>query len=148
MPNLEETPILSELPGAKTLGTVSGRLARTLRPRPSRVLERSNLTPPRTSFNGRVSAHRRFAFGQLSLDAVKDIKNRHGCTVNDVVVSLCAGVVRRWLVEHGELPAQPLVAQMPVSVRTEAPDTSEPVPAVVGTQTSGPMGPGIFSSPT
>jgi WS/DGAT/MGAT family acyltransferase len=83
------------------------------------MLERSNLTPPRTSFNGRVSAHRRFAFGQLSLDTVKAIKNEHGCTVNDVVVALCAGAARRWLVEHGELPEQPLVAQMPVSVRTE-----------------------------
>jgi diacylglycerol O-acyltransferase len=119
LPNLEETPILSELPGAKTVGAVSARLVRALRRRPSRVLERSNLTPPRTSFNGRVSAHRRFAFGQLSLDAVKAIKNEHGCTVNDVVVTLCAGAVRRWLQEHGELPDQPLVAQMPVSVRTE-----------------------------
>jgi WS/DGAT/MGAT family acyltransferase len=119
LPNLEETPILSELPGAKAVGAVSSRLVRTLRRRPSRVLERSNLTPPRTSFNGRISAHRRFAFGQLSLDEVKAIKNEHGCTVNDVVVTLCAGAARRWLEEHGELPDQPLVAQMPVSVRTE-----------------------------
>jgi WS/DGAT/MGAT family acyltransferase len=36
-----------------------------------------------------------------------------------VVVSLCAGAVRRWLVEHRELPEEPLVAQVPVSVRTE-----------------------------
>ena len=46
------------------------------------------------------------------------MKNRHGCTVNDVVVSICAGAVRRWLEEHGELPDEPLVAQIPVSVRT------------------------------
>jgi diacylglycerol O-acyltransferase / wax synthase len=36
-----------------------------------------------------------------------------------VVVTLCAGVVRRWLVEHDELPPEPLVAQVPVSVRSE-----------------------------
>jgi WS/DGAT/MGAT family acyltransferase len=77
------------------------------------------LTPPRTSFNGRVSAHRRFAFGRLSLQTVKDIKNAHGYTVNDVVVSICAGAVRRWLEEHDELPNEPLVAQIPVSVRSE-----------------------------
>src|SRR4029453_3298213 len=79
---------------------------------------RRDLRAPKTSFNGRVSAHRRFAFGQLSLDGVKAIKNEHGFTVNDVVVAICTGAVRRWLIEHGELPADPLVAQIPVSVRT------------------------------
>ena len=39
-------------------------------------------------------------FGQLSLDDVKGAKNEHGCTVNDVVVSICTGAVRRWLLEH------------------------------------------------
>jgi WS/DGAT/MGAT family acyltransferase len=78
-----------------------------------------DLEPPRTLFNGRVSAHRRFAFNQLSLQSVKDIKNAYGFTVNDVVVSICAGAVRRWLVEHDDLPDGPLVAQIPVSVRTE-----------------------------
>ena len=82
------------------------------------MLERTTLKAPRTSFNGRISPHRRFAFGRLSLEAVKRVKNRHGCTVNDVVVSICAGAVRRWLDEHGELPDEPLVAQIPVSVRT------------------------------
>jgi WS/DGAT/MGAT family acyltransferase len=120
LPNLEDTPILRDIPGAHTLGRVSARFARALRgPQPSRMLERTNLTPPRTSFNGRVSAHRRFAYGRLSLDEVKRVKNRYGCTVNDVVVSICAGAVRRWLIEHDELPDDPLVAQVPVSVRTE-----------------------------
>ena len=119
LPNLEDTPILSDLPGAKTLGRVTTRTTRMLRRRPSRVLERTNITPPRTSFNGRVSPHRRFAFGRLKLDDVKAVKNAYGCTVNDVVVSICAGAVRRWLIEHDELPEQPLVAQIPVSVRSE-----------------------------
>jgi diacylglycerol O-acyltransferase / wax synthase len=78
-----------------------------------------DLAPPRTSFNGRVSSHRRFAFNQLPLDDVKDIKNAYGFSVNDVVVSICAGAVRRWLLKHEELPAEPLVAQIPVSVRTD-----------------------------
>ena len=37
-----------------------------------------------------------------------------------MVVSICAGAVRRWLIEHDELPDEPLVAQIPVSVRTDA----------------------------
>jgi WS/DGAT/MGAT family acyltransferase len=83
------------------------------------VIGQRDLTPPRTSFNGRISAHRRFAFGRLSLDEVKQVKNTYGVTVNDVVVALCAGAMRRWLLEHDELPDGPLVAQIPVSVRTE-----------------------------
>jgi WS/DGAT/MGAT family acyltransferase len=104
VPNLEDTPF-GTLPGAGTIGRLAGRSSAGLR-------------APKTSFNGRVSPHRRFAFGQLALDDVKAAKNAHGCTVNDVVVSMCAGVVRRWLVEHSELPVEPLVAQIPVSVRT------------------------------
>jgi diacylglycerol O-acyltransferase len=119
LPNLEDAPILGDLPGATTLGRSTARIARALRGGQTRMLERTSLSPPRTSFNGRVSAHRRFAFGRLSLAEVKAVKNAHGVTVNDVVVALCAGAVRRWLVEHEELPDVPLVTQVPVSVRTE-----------------------------
>jgi diacylglycerol O-acyltransferase len=119
LPNLEDAPQLNELPGAKALGRAVSRLERTLGRGESRVLERSHLVPPRTSFNGRISPHRRFAFGRLPLDDVKAVKNEHGCTVNDVLVTLCAGAVRRWLIEHKELPRDPLVAQVPISVRTE-----------------------------
>ncbi len=120
VPNLEDAPILGDLPGAKTLGRTTARLARALRGGESRVLERTALSPPRTTFNGRVSPHRRFAFGRLALDDVKAVKNEYGYTVNDVVVALCAGAVRKWLLEHEELPDRPLVTQVPVSVRSEA----------------------------
>lgn len=82
-----------------------------------RVLGHVPSNPPRTSFNGRVSPHRRYAFGQLALADVKALKDHYDCTVNDVMVAICAGAVRRWLSEHNELPNQPLVAQIPVSVR-------------------------------
>jgi WS/DGAT/MGAT family acyltransferase len=114
MPNIEETPF-STLPGAGTVG----RLAKAVGARNGSSTPRERMVAPKTSFNGRVSAHRRFAFGQLPLDDVKAVKNFHGVTVNDVVVTICAGAVRRWLIEHRELPPEPLVAQIPVSVRTD-----------------------------
>jgi diacylglycerol O-acyltransferase len=118
VPNIEDTPF-GVLPGAGTVGRLAGAVQRAVGAggdRPS--LDRKPLVAPRTSFNGRISPHRRFAFGSLPLDTVKEVKNAHGCTVNDVVVSVCASAVRRWLVEHEELPADPLVAQIPISVRT------------------------------
>jgi WS/DGAT/MGAT family acyltransferase len=103
----------------KTAGRLANAVERTITRR-GKVVGNQDLVPPHTSFNGRISAHRRFAFGQLPLDEVKAVKNAHGSTVNDVIVSICAGAVRRWLVEHDDLPEDPLVAQIPVSVRTEA----------------------------
>jgi WS/DGAT/MGAT family acyltransferase len=118
LPNVDDVPaIFGAIPGAHTVGRVAGRLQRALGGTP--VLPRPKLEPPRTSFNGRVSPHRRFAYGKLLLEEVKEVKNLHNCTVNDVVVSISAGAVRRWLLEHGELPDEPLVAQIPVSVRTD-----------------------------
>ena len=49
---------------------------------------------------------------------VKKVKDEHGCTVNDVVIAICAGALRRWLADHDALPDKPLVAMMPVSIRT------------------------------
>ena len=118
LPNLDETPVFSGLPGMGLLARIAERLERALLLSDGGLLERSELKAPRTSFNGRVTPHRRVVFGQLSLDEVKAIKNEYGVSVNDVVVSICAGAVRRWLVEHDELPEDPLVAQIPVSVRT------------------------------
>jgi WS/DGAT/MGAT family acyltransferase len=116
IPNIEDTP-LGSLPGAGIAGAVSTRLRGLVG---GSTPERGKrFVAPHTSFNGQITPHRRFAFGQLSLSEVKAIKNHYGCTVNDVVVSICAGTVRRWLVEHEELPHVPLVAQIPVSVRSD-----------------------------
>lgn len=74
---------------------------------------------PRTSLNQSISAQRRFAFAQVSLDDVKMVKNALGGTVNDVVLALCAGALRNYLDDEGERPDKDLVAMVPISVRTE-----------------------------
>ena len=114
-------PNLTDLPGANAFPVVpqiAGALGKVRRDDPA-LLEVTTARPPKTSFNGRVSPHRRFAFGSLSLDTVKRLKNELGITVNDVVVALCATAVRDWLLDRDELPKEPLVAMIPVSVRTE-----------------------------
>jgi WS/DGAT/MGAT family acyltransferase len=117
LPNLEDTQFKA-IPGMATIGRLASRAQQAFT-RHEGAVQRTHLEAPKTSFSGRVSAHRRFTFGQLSLDDVKTVKNAHACTVNDVIVSICAGAVRRWLVAHEELPDDPLVAQIPVSVRTQ-----------------------------
>jgi diacylglycerol O-acyltransferase len=115
IPNLEDTQ-LATIPGVAALGRSVSRM-QSLFGGAERAA-RPDLKTPKTSFNTRISPHRRFAFGQLDLDRVKAVKSAYGVTVNDVIVTICAGAVRRWLVDHHELPAAPLVAQIPVSVRT------------------------------
>jgi diacylglycerol O-acyltransferase len=84
------------------------------------VLSRPAVQAPRTALNGTITPHRRFAFGSLPMSSVKNVKNALGATVNDVVMALCAGALRRWLLDHDALPDLPLLAMVPVSVRDES----------------------------
>lgn len=71
---------------------------------------------PRTVFNGPISPHRSISTTQLSLDDVKRVKNRFGVKVNDVVLAMVGGALREYLESRDDLPDQPLVAMVPVSV--------------------------------
>jgi diacylglycerol O-acyltransferase len=117
---LPALPGLGSIPGAGTAARLLSRATRVVTGgQDGELLDRPPARAPRTLFNGRVSAHRRFAFGSLSLDKVKAIKNELGITVNDVVVGLSATAVRDWLRARDELPDEPLVAMVPVSTRGE-----------------------------
>jgi WS/DGAT/MGAT family acyltransferase len=75
---------------------------------------------PKTSINVPITPHRRVAFTEVSLDDVKMVKNAFsGTTVNDVVLALCSGALRRYFDDHNETPEGPLVGMVPISVRTE-----------------------------
>ncbi|WP_329058698.1 WS/DGAT/MGAT family O-acyltransferase [Amycolatopsis sp. NBC_01480] len=88
-------------------------------------------TAPRTSLNGTITGHRSVAFAQVELKDVKQVKNAFGVTVNDVVLALVSGALRQFLLGRGELPEDPLVATVPVSVheRTERDHGSNKVSA-------------------
>ncbi|HEX3334996.1 MAG TPA: wax ester/triacylglycerol synthase family O-acyltransferase, partial [Jatrophihabitans sp.] len=73
-------------------------------------------TAPRTSFNATITGHRSVAFARMGLADVKEVKNAFGCTVNDVVLTMCAGALRKYLADRDELPDTSLVAMVPVSV--------------------------------
>lgn len=73
---------------------------------------------PRTRFNSHVTPHRVFDGRSFDLNEVKAIKNsQSSTTVNDVVVTVCGGALRKYLQAKGELPRDSLVAMAPMSVR-------------------------------
>jgi diacylglycerol O-acyltransferase / wax synthase len=120
LPNASDAPAsIGAIPGVQTVGRITARLQAAFPGTNGATREAVKLSAPKTKFNGRLTPHRRFVFGDMLLDDVKAVKNKHGATVNDVVVSICAGAVRRWLDAHDDLPDEPLVAQIPVSVRTQ-----------------------------
>ncbi len=103
---------------AKLVGPTAGVLTKTIGRARSGTAMAAPLTAPRTSFNGTITGHRTIALADLSLDQIKEIKNAvPGSTVNDVVLALCGGALRRYLQDRDELPESSLVASVPVSVR-------------------------------
>ncbi|MFZ0831605.1 MAG: wax ester/triacylglycerol synthase family O-acyltransferase, partial [Mycobacterium sp.] len=75
---------------------------------------------PKSPFNAKVTSHRNVAWAQLDLNDLKTVKDRFDVKLNDVVMALCAGVLRQFLADRGGLPTQPLVATVPVSVRDKS----------------------------
>jgi WS/DGAT/MGAT family acyltransferase len=73
---------------------------------------------PPTPWNKSITGHRRLAMRTTSLSNVKRLKEATGCTVNDIVLAICAGGLRQYLLAHDALPDRPLRAMVPVSVRT------------------------------
>ena len=61
----------------------------------------------------------------MPLEDVKRVKDASGMTVNDVVMALCTSVLRRWLLDHDALPTVPIVAAVPVSIRTDDPEVEQ-----------------------
>ena len=73
---------------------------------------------PRTILNTSISGSRRFAAQQWPLERIKNAGAAHDATVNDVVLAMCAGALRRYLIEQDALPASALTAGVPVSLRS------------------------------
>lgn len=72
---------------------------------------------PLSVLNGRVREKRRFATQQFAMARLRALADAAGCTLNDVVLALCGGSLRRFLLERDSLPDKPLTAGIPVSVR-------------------------------
>jgi diacylglycerol O-acyltransferase len=118
LPRLASTPLRAAR-AAGDLGLAALRLAR-FAGSPQWSAATFPFQAPRTSLNRGISAHRALAFCSLPLSDVKTIKNAFSVTVNDAVLGICTGALRRYLAGRDELPGKPLIAQIPVAVHVHA----------------------------
>jgi len=89
---------------------------------------------PGATINGRVRAKRRFATQQFSLQRMRAVATAAGCTLNDLVLAICGGALRRFLDDSGDLPESALTAGIPVSVRPkDDEDTGNAITFIIAT---------------
>ena len=103
---------------ARVISRNAPALVNMFRGSPEDEVENSGAVP-RTRFNGTISPHRVVEGRLFSLQDIRDIRKRvPGATVNDVILTVCSGSMRKYLAFHKELPEESLVAIAPISVRT------------------------------
>ncbi|MEU8197783.1 wax ester/triacylglycerol synthase family O-acyltransferase [Microbispora amethystogenes] len=129
--DLDTIPVVSALPDARLVA----QAARALAGDPRRLPETPPLVAPRTPFNGPISGARAVAFGSVPLTEVRRVARAFGMGPNDVVMTLCASALRRWLLAHDALPDRPLVAAVPVALRSAGSSTG-PADGRVGNRIS------------
>ena len=98
---------------------------------------------PKSMLNVSITGARRFAAQDWPLARLRTVGKNAGATVNDTVLAMSAGALRRYLLEHDALPEQPLIAMVPVSLRgdDDGESTGNAVGAVLcnlGTELSDP----------
>ncbi|CAJ1578790.1 wax ester/triacylglycerol synthase family O-acyltransferase [[Mycobacterium] wendilense] len=106
-----------------TAGAVAGVAPSTIKLARAALLEQQLTLPfgaPKTILNGKIGGARRVAAQSWPQDRIKRVKRAAGVTVNDVVLAMCAGALRAYLLERQALPDTPLIAMVPVSLRSEA----------------------------
>ncbi len=131
-PYLDDEPQHSHRPGptsavAALPGLAKGALSElaaigplALRAAERLVREQAAALPtaaPRTILNGAITGSRRFAAQSWELSRLRDVAKSAGVTLNDALLAMCAGALRSYLTEQNALPAAPLVAMVPVSLR-------------------------------
>jgi len=79
-----------------------------------------SLHAPRTMFNTTITGSRRFAAQGWPLERLRGISKASGTTLNDVVLAMCSGAVRSYLLEHDALPDTTLVSMVPVGLNAKS----------------------------
>jgi WS/DGAT/MGAT family acyltransferase len=105
------------------LGETAGLLPTVLRSVGDAVRGESTALPyeaPKSMLNVPITGARRFAAESWPMGRISAVQQATGASVNDVVLAVSAGALRKYLLDAGALPEQPLIAAVPVSLRRDA----------------------------
>lgn len=105
--------------GAVELLGVGPALLRSARRAMDEELAAFPFKAPPTMLNVHITGARRIAAQTWSLSRIKAVAKASDATLNDIVLAMCSGALRRYLLEMDGLPDQSLTAMVPVSLRTD-----------------------------
>ncbi|EZQ01322.1 WS/DGAT/MGAT family O-acyltransferase [Acinetobacter sp. Ver3] len=91
----------------------------------------SSFQAPSSILNQKVSSSRRFAAQSYEFKRLNHISKSLGVTINDIVLAICSGALREYLISQSALPEKPLIAMVPVSVRTDDSDMSNRITMIL-----------------
>lgn len=91
----------------------------------------SSFQAPSSILNQRVSSSRRFAAQSFEFSRLSHIAKSLGVTINDIVLAICSGALREYLITQNALPKKPLIAMVPASVRTDDSDMSNRITMIL-----------------
>ncbi|MDM1340298.1 WS/DGAT/MGAT family O-acyltransferase [Acinetobacter pseudolwoffii] len=91
----------------------------------------SSFQAPSCILNQRVSASRRFAAQSFEFSRLRHISKALGVTINDMVLAICSGALREYLLSQNALPKKPLIAMVPASVRSDDSDVSNRITMIL-----------------
>ncbi|WP_349927385.1 wax ester/triacylglycerol synthase family O-acyltransferase [Acinetobacter sp. A1-4-2] len=91
----------------------------------------SSFQAPSSILNQRVSSSRRFAAQSFELGRLSKIAKALGVTINDVVLAICSGALREYLISHHALPKKPLIAMVPASIRDDDSEVSNRITMIL-----------------
>lgn len=91
----------------------------------------SSFQAPSSILNQRVSSSRRFAAQSFELGRLSKIAKALGVTINDVVLAICSGALREYLLSQHALPKKPLIAMVPASIRDDDSEVSNRITMIL-----------------
>lgn len=108
---------IPKLIGETAFSLIKGKMNNQLNNK--KIIHKNSFSTPKTIFNESVSPKRTWGTAILNFDRINTLRKIMDVSINDLILAICAGGIRRYLEEKEKLPTQPLVANVPISIRVK-----------------------------